>query len=56
MEKLNYDTIKTYQSFKTIDEMHQAVRGFLYKYKSTLSVGTEKVLHAFEIVYNSKQD
>ena len=45
MEKLNYDTIKTYQSFKTIDEMDQAVRGFLYKYKSTLSAGTEKVLN-----------
>ena len=27
MEKLNYETIKTYQSFTTIHEMDQYVRG-----------------------------
>ena len=45
MEKLNYETIKIYQSFTTIGEMDQAVRGFLYEYKSSLSDGTVKVLH-----------
>ena len=45
MEKLNYDTIKTYQSFTTIEELDQSVRGFLYKFKSSLSDGTVKVLH-----------
>ncbi|PMC35993.1 hypothetical protein CJ195_17225 [Bacillus sp. UMB0899] len=44
MQKLNYDTIKSYQSFPTIEEMDQAVRGFLYTYKSSLSEGTLKVL------------
>ncbi|WP_338470923.1 helix-turn-helix domain-containing protein [Niallia sp. XMNu-256] len=45
MEKLNYETIKHYQSFTSIDEMDLAVRGFLYKFKSTLSDGANKVLH-----------
>jgi len=45
MEKLNYDTIQKYQSFKTIDEMDQSVRGFLYKHKAELSEGTLAVLH-----------
>ena len=45
MEKLNYETIKTYQSFTSIHEMDQSVRGFLYKFKSSLSDGTVKVLH-----------
>ena len=45
MEKLNYETIKTYQSFTSIDELDQSVRGFLYKFKSSLSDGTVKVLH-----------
>ena len=44
MEKLNYETIKHYQSFTSIDEMDQAVRGFLYKFKSSLSDGAMKVL------------
>ena len=44
MDRLNYETIKNYQSFTSIDEMDQAVRGFLYKFKSTLSEGTLKVL------------
>ncbi|WP_428911713.1 helix-turn-helix domain-containing protein [Niallia sp. Krafla_26] len=45
MEKLNYDTIKTYQSFKSVEDMDQAVRGFLYRFKSTLSDGAVKVLN-----------
>ena len=45
MEKLNYETIKHYQSFTSIHEMNQAVRGFLYKFKSSLSDGAMKVLH-----------
>jgi len=45
MDKLNYETIKNYQSFSTIEEMNQVVRGFLYKYKSSLSDGAVKVLH-----------
>jgi hypothetical protein len=45
LEKLNYETIQTYQSFPTIEEMDQSVRGFLYKYKSSLSDGTIKVLN-----------
>lgn len=44
MEKLNYETIRKYQSFQTIEEMDQAVRGFLYKHKSELSDGTLEVL------------
>lgn len=44
MQKLNYDTMKSYQSFSTIEELDQAVRGFLYTYKSSLSEGTLKVL------------
>ena len=45
MEKLNYETIKHYQSFTSIQEMDQAVRGFLYKFKSSLSDGVTKVLN-----------
>ncbi|MBU7592457.1 helix-turn-helix domain-containing protein [Metabacillus halosaccharovorans] len=44
MQKLNYDTMKSYQSFSTIEEMDHSVRGFLYTYKSSLSEGTLKVL------------
>ena len=44
MEKLNFEIIQSYQSFSTIAEMDQAVRGFLYKHKSALSEGTMKVL------------
>ncbi|WP_071394230.1 helix-turn-helix domain-containing protein [Bacillus tuaregi] len=44
MYKLNFETIKNYQSFSTIEEMDQAVRGFLYKFKSSLSDGAMKVL------------
>jgi DNA-binding Lrp family transcriptional regulator len=44
MEKLNYEIIQSYQSFKTIEEMDQAVRGFLYKHKASLSEGIIKVL------------
>ena len=42
MEKLNFETIKHYQSFRTIEEMDQSVRGFLYKHKAELSEGTTK--------------
>jgi len=45
MDKLNYETIKQYQSFATVEEMDQVVRGFLYKFKSSLSDGAIKVLH-----------
>ncbi|MDQ0231371.1 DNA-binding Lrp family transcriptional regulator [Metabacillus malikii] len=44
MEKLNFETIKKYQSFATIEEMDKAVRGFLYEHKSALSEGTIAVL------------
>ena len=44
MEKLNFEVIQSYQSFSTIEEMDQAVRGFLYKYKAALSEGTMNVL------------
>jgi DNA-binding Lrp family transcriptional regulator len=44
MEKLNYEVIQSYQSFSTITEMDQAVRGFLYKHKAALSEGTLNVL------------
>ncbi|WP_338472716.1 hypothetical protein R4Z10_08290 [Niallia sp. XMNu-256] len=37
MEKLNYETIKHYQSFASIGEIDLAVRGFLDKFKSSLS-------------------
>jgi len=36
MEKLNYEVIQSYQSFSTITEMDQTVRGFLYKHKAAL--------------------
>ncbi len=45
MEKLNFDTIKHYQSFATIEDMDKTVRGFLYTYKSSLSDGALKVLN-----------
>lgn len=45
MEKLNYETIQKYQSFATIEEMDNSVRGFLYKHKAELSEGTLAVLH-----------
>ncbi|WP_338452922.1 helix-turn-helix domain-containing protein [Niallia oryzisoli] len=45
MDKLNHETIKHYQSFATVEEMDQVVRGFLYKFKSSLSDGAIKVLH-----------
>ncbi|HZH59207.1 MAG TPA: helix-turn-helix domain-containing protein [Metabacillus sp.] len=45
MERLNYDTIRSYQSFLTVEDMDQAVRGFLYVHKSSLSEGTKKVLN-----------
>lgn len=45
MEKLCFETMKNYQSFATIEEMDQSVRGFLYVNKSSLSDGTLKVLH-----------
>jgi Fe2+ or Zn2+ uptake regulation protein len=45
VEKLNYETIQKYQSFQTIEEMDQSVRGFLYKHKAELSEGTLSVLH-----------
>jgi len=44
MEKFNYETIKKYQSFATVEEMDNAVRGFLYKHKAELSEGTMAVL------------
>lgn len=44
MEKFNYESIRSYQSFSTIEEMDQAVRGFLYKNKAALSEGTFNVL------------
>lgn len=44
MERLNFETIKHYQSFETIEEMDQSVRGFLYKHKAELSEGTNNVL------------
>ena len=44
MERLNYDTIKSYQSFKSMEEMDEAVRGFLYIHKAALSNGTIDVL------------
>ena len=45
MDQLNYATLKNYESFTSINEMDQAVRGFLYKCKSSLSDGALKVLH-----------
>ncbi|MDQ0225679.1 helix-turn-helix domain-containing protein [Metabacillus niabensis] len=44
MEKLTFETIKTYQSFESTEEMDKAVRGFLYKHKWELSEGDLKVL------------
>ncbi len=44
MEKLNYETIQRYQSFVDVGEMDKAVRGFLYKHKSSISQGALKVL------------
>ena len=45
MEKLNYETIKTYLNLLlSFGEMDQSVRGFLYKFKSSLSDGTVKGL------------
>ncbi|MBZ5752400.1 helix-turn-helix domain-containing protein [Metabacillus rhizolycopersici] len=44
MEKLNFETVQRYQSFQTIEEMDQSVRGFLYKHKVELSEGTLSVL------------
>lgn len=44
VERLNYETIQKYQSFEKIEEMDQAVRGFLYKHKAELSEGTIAVL------------
>ena len=45
MDKLNDETIKNYQTFAAIEDMDQAVRGFLYQFKSSLSNGALKVLH-----------
>ncbi|MGM7722866.1 helix-turn-helix domain-containing protein [Metabacillus sp. Hm71] len=44
MEKFTYENIQSYQSFSTIEEMDQAVRGFLYLHKSSLSDSTLNVL------------
>ena len=44
VEKLNYETIQKYQSFNSIEELDQSVRGFLYKHKAELSEGTLSVL------------
>jgi hypothetical protein len=44
VEKLNFETVQRYQSFQTIEEMDQSVRGFLYKHKAELSEGTLSVL------------
>jgi len=44
MEKFNFELLQSYQSFNTIEEMDQAVRGFLYKHKEELSEGTISVL------------
>ncbi|WP_226671195.1 helix-turn-helix domain-containing protein [Metabacillus litoralis] len=55
MEKFNYESIRSYQSFNTIEEMDQAVRGFLYQNKAALSEGTLSVLkfiwkHSLKVV------
>lgn len=44
METLNFDTIKQYQSFNSIEEMDKSVRYFLYKHKAELSESTYNVL------------
>lgn len=44
MEKLGYEMMKSCQSFQSVNDMDQSVRGFLYLYKEQLSEGTMKVL------------
>ncbi|WP_368658653.1 helix-turn-helix domain-containing protein [Metabacillus halosaccharovorans] len=44
MQTLNFDTIKQYQSFNSIEDMDKSVRSFLYKHKSELSEATYNVL------------
>ena len=44
MEKFTYETVKSYQSFASLEEMNEEIRRFLYRYKSTLSNGALKVI------------
>lgn len=44
MNKFCYEMVRSYQSFQSVEELDQAVRGFLYKHKISLSDGTLKVL------------
>ncbi|WP_096155697.1 hypothetical protein [Bacillus sp. FJAT-45066] len=44
MEKFTYETVKSYQSFASLEEMNEEIRRFLYRYKSTLSNGAIKVI------------
>ncbi|MED4014657.1 helix-turn-helix domain-containing protein [Sutcliffiella cohnii] len=44
MVKLSYEMMKSNQSFQSVNELDQSVRGFLYLYKGQLSEGTMNVL------------
>ena len=41
----NEETMKSFQSFSSVTELDQTVRGYLYKYKNVISAHTQKVLN-----------
>ena len=41
----NEETMKSFQSFSSVTELDQTVRGYLYKYKNVMSAHTQKVLN-----------
>ena len=41
----NEITMKSFQSFSSVTELDQTVRGYLYKYKNVMSAHTQKVLN-----------
>ena len=43
MEKFNFEKLKSYQSFNSLDEMNEVVRRFLYVHKSSLTNGAIQV-------------
>lgn len=55
MEKFQFNLLKNYQSFSSVEEMDEAVKRFLYVHKTSLSEGNLKVLrfiwrHSVKIV------
>ncbi|WP_100333591.1 helix-turn-helix domain-containing protein [Bacillus alkalisoli] len=41
----NEETMKSFQSFSSVTELDQTVRGYFYHYKNSMSLNTQKVLN-----------